>query len=108
MERIMGQADVTGAIVFCANDYMAVGVIMALKEAGHRVPDDVSVMGFDGMEISKYVYPGITTVQVNTKLLGLHAAKRLLTLIASDEGAEHLESITLQPELLIRNTVKKR
>lgn len=108
MERIMGQADVTGAIVFCANDYMAAGVIMALKEAGHRVPDDVSVMGFDGMEISKYVYPGITTVQVNTKLLGLHAAKRLLTLIASDEGAEHLESITLQPELLIRNTVKKR
>lgn len=107
MELLQKNSEIAGSVVFCANDYMAAGAVMALQEAGFKIPDDVSVIGFDGMEISKYVYPGIMSVGVNTKLLGMHAAKRLLTLIHSKQGTEQLESIVLQPELLKRNSVKK-
>ena len=64
--------------VFAANDYMAVGVMRALGEAGVRVPADVAVAGFDDIELARYLDPALTTVHVDAFVLGRRAVQRLL------------------------------
>jgi DNA-binding LacI/PurR family transcriptional regulator len=59
--ELASDGDVTA--VFAANDDMAIGLIRALVEAGRRVPDDVSVVGFDDIPVSAYVTPPLTTVR---------------------------------------------
>ncbi|UXY18360.1 LacI family DNA-binding transcriptional regulator [Streptomyces cynarae] len=59
--ELVGEGDVTA--VFAANDDMAIGLIRALAEAGLRVPEDVSVVGFDDSPVSAYVTPPLTTVR---------------------------------------------
>src|SRR5690606_41159578 len=49
--------------VFAANDVMAIGALLAAREAGLRVPDDVSIAGFDGIPMAEVVDPPLTTVQ---------------------------------------------
>lgn len=68
--------DVTA--IFACNDLMAIGAIQALKEAGLKIPADVSVMGFDGIEVGKYLTPPLTTVQQPVFRLGQEVAKVLL------------------------------
>ena len=48
--------------IFCGNDEMAMGAYQAIEEAGKKIPDDISVVGFDGLEISEYLVPSLTTV----------------------------------------------
>lgn len=50
--------------VICVNDFMAIGVLRELRDAGLRVPQDVSVTGFDNIQLSEYLYPALTTVDV--------------------------------------------
>lgn len=64
--------------VFVGNDYMAVGVLRALNEAGVRVPQDLAVVGFDDIEIARYLHPPLTTVRVKTFHLGERAVRLLL------------------------------
>ncbi|HOB39528.1 MAG: LacI family DNA-binding transcriptional regulator [Limnochordia bacterium] len=80
--------DVT-AIMAC-NDLMAIGAIQALNEAGVKVPEQVSVMGFDGIEVGKYLSPPLTTVQQPVYSLGREVARVLLGLIAEEHGTVHL------------------
>ena len=78
--------------VFAGNDYMAVGVMRALSEAGARVPQDVAVAGFDDIEMARYLAPPLTTVRVDTLGLGTRAVHRLLRLLrgtASPRGHRH-------------------
>ena len=60
--------------VFASNDLMALGVMRALAEMGVRVPADVAVIGFDGIEISDYVTPALTTITQPAQQLGRVAA----------------------------------
>lgn len=82
------QAGEVTAIMAC-NDLMAIGAIQALKEAGLRVPEEVSVMGFDGIEVGKYLSPPLTTVQQPVYLLGKEVARVLLGLISEEHGTVH-------------------
>ena len=72
------------------NDLMAIGAIQALNEAGLRVPEQVSVMGFDGIEVGKYLSPPLATVQQPVYSLGREVARVLLGLIAEEHGTVHL------------------
>lgn len=73
------------------NDEAAVGVIEALQEAGLRVPEDVSVVGFDGTELCEYSRPRLTTVEVPLREIGRTATHMLLQRIYdNDEAVEHL------------------
>jgi len=56
--------------VFCANDEMAAGLVRALSEAGRRVPDDVSVVGFDDIPLADYLWPPLTTVHQDFTQIG--------------------------------------
>jgi len=64
--------------IFCANDLMALGAIEALKQIGLRVPDDVSVVGYDDQEIARHTHPPLTTVVLPNYDLGRWAVETLL------------------------------
>jgi LacI family transcriptional regulator len=87
--------------VICGNDYLAAGVLAACHEHGIRVPEDMSVVGFDDLEIAAYLSPPLTTVRVPAAEVGTKAAAVLLDRIVSNEI---LKSIELQPELVIRRS----
>jgi LacI family transcriptional regulator len=64
--------------IFCANDLMALGAIEALKQLGLRVPDDVSVLGYDDQEIARHTHPPLSTIVLPNYELGRWAVETLL------------------------------
>ena len=86
--------------VFVANDHMALGVLRAMQEAGRRVPDDVSVVGFDDIPESPFLMPPLTTVRQDFDELGARALQLLLQMI--NEGGGKPPHPRLPPRLVIR------
>lgn len=66
---------------FCASDLMALGTMKAIKNSGEKIPDDVAVFGFDGLELDKYVSPSLSTVQQRPYELGREAGRLIQKLI---------------------------
>ncbi len=92
---------------FCANDEMAWGCIRALSDAGINVPDNVSVMGFDDIILSKYYHPALTTIHCPVTELGSVSMNELLRLV-NQEGRPHGKEIRLSPTLTVRDTCRVR
>jgi len=67
--------------IFCADDYMAIGVMERIKEEGLTIPDDIAIVGFDDIELAAYVKPTLTTIRQPIYELGKTAAQVLLNLI---------------------------
>jgi LacI family transcriptional regulator len=88
--------------VFCAGDTLAMGALLALYERGFNVPDQFSVVGFDGLPISRYMVPPLTTIAQPTYGKGEKAAAMLIDSIEQNHG-ETLH-INLRPELIIRKS----
>ena len=65
--------------VFCANDYMAIGVLGALSDAGVRVPQEMAVVGFDDISMARYLNPPLTTMHVDAYHLGIRAAELIVS-----------------------------
>lgn len=85
--------------VFAANDRMALGLVHALHEAGIRVPQDVSVVGFDDLPDARHFLPPLTTVRQDFRALGSLAVD---TLLAELEGSEVPEHSLITPHLIVR------
>src|ERR1700757_371655 len=83
------------------NDISALGAMTALREAGRKVPEDVSVMGFDDIEFASIAYPPLTTVRQPLHEMGATAAELLLRKLAKDEV---IENIRVRPELIVRSS----
>lgn len=88
--------------VFAAGDTMAIGALKALKAAGKRVPEDVSVVGFDNIEISSIFEPTLSTINQPKRLMGEMAMKKLLKIIRG-EKLKNLQDI-LNYDLVIRES----
>lgn len=88
--------------IICVNDFMALGVLRALRERGLRVPQDVSVTGFDNIRLSEYCSPTLTTLDVPRDLIGRLVFEALVP-EASNGGATGRE-IVLEPEFLPRES----
>jgi DNA-binding LacI/PurR family transcriptional regulator len=73
--------------VFCTNDLIALGALKACVEAGVRVPDQMSICGCDDIETARLVTPELTTVHVRARELGARAARLLIRLVESSDGA---------------------
>jgi LacI family transcriptional regulator len=86
--------------VFAANDLMAVGALAALREAGLKVPDDVSVVGFDDIPIVRDVMPGLTTIRVPMRQMGRRSME-----IAIDPSDHRPRVVVLPVELVERESV---
>ena len=65
-------------VVMCGNDVLAVGALMKAREMGLRVPEDVSITGFDDIELAEVVDPPLTTVHVPHRQMGRQAARVLV------------------------------
>src|ERR1700730_16714827 len=86
--------------LFAYNDISAIGSIWALRAAGLRVPEDISVLGFDDIPAAAFNSPGLTTVRQPLEHMGQIAAKTLIDLI---EGkAEYVPEIAIEPEFVVR------
>jgi LacI family transcriptional regulator len=82
MQRILSRHGRGHVAVFAANDLMALGAIMAVREAGRSCPRDVSVLGFDGVPAGAFSWPGLTTIGKPARALGRRAIESLYDEIA--------------------------
>jgi DNA-binding LacI/PurR family transcriptional regulator len=87
--------------IFAANDEMALGVIHGLHENGIRVPEDISVVGFDDLPMSRHFLPPLTTVRQDFHALGLRAME---VLQASIEGRQIPQRTKIPAELVVRES----
>ena len=79
----------------CGNDLMAIGAIRAFREKGLRIPEDVSVMGFDGIAMGRYITPALTTMEVDAKTFGEKAFDLLYTNMVQDTTGFYLNKLRL-------------
>lgn len=89
--------------VFAANDSMAIGALSGLRDAAVRVPEDVGLVGFDDIPISRYVSPPLSSVRVAISDLGARAVERLLGAL-SDGDAHAPEQQVLSTTLVVRRS----
>lgn len=88
--------------LFTFNDISAIGAIQALREAGHRVPEDVSVVGFDDIQSAAFQNPALTTVRQPLREMGTIAAETLLQRITATTKGPYAKEIVVEPELIVR------
>jgi DNA-binding LacI/PurR family transcriptional regulator len=87
--------------VFCDDDLIAAGLYLAVRERGLRIPDDLSVIGFDDMDFARVLEPPLTTVALDAELLGASAFELLERRMA---GRRTRRRIVLPAELLVRGS----
>ncbi|HEY7736393.1 MAG TPA: LacI family DNA-binding transcriptional regulator [Candidatus Limnocylindrales bacterium] len=101
-DLLTGSPDLTA--VFAYNDLMAIGAIRAIRSAGGRVPEDVSVVGFDDVDLAAYVDPPLTTIAQSTAEMGRWAFERLARLLATPDGDGGDEVVRLPVRLVVRSS----
>ncbi|MGU8453372.1 LacI family DNA-binding transcriptional regulator [Clostridium perfringens] len=101
-EIINNRKDITA--IFSISDIMAVGAAKSVIDQGLQVGEDISIMGFDGMDISKYYNPGITTVKQPKKSMANNSIDLLLALLAKKEEHKH---IIFETKIIERESCKK-
>jgi LacI family transcriptional regulator len=90
--------------VFAFNDVSAIGAILALREAGLRIPQDVSVLGFDDVLAASTNNPPLTTIHQPLRRMGQVAATTLLGMIRDDLPRSSAEVMTVHPKLVVRES----
>ncbi len=88
--------------VFASNDRIAIGVLHAIYDRGLRVPDDISVVGMDGIEVSAHLTPPLTTIRQPLDRLAGAAVEVLLRLIRGETMGQRI--VLLEPELIVRKS----
>ncbi len=92
------------AVVIC-NDLMAIGALCAVHEQGLQVPRDLSIVGFDDIELSRFTNPPLTTVRQPKQAMGIHAVEMLVERIKGKRSAT--QTLLLTPELCVRGSTAK-
>lgn len=91
------------SVVMCGNDVLAVGALRGAREMGLSVPEDVSITGFDDIELARIVTPQITTVHVPHREMGRKAAEALIDMVEKRSAGA---SVELTASLQIRDSLK--
>ena len=92
--------------IIAPDDYSAIGVINAIKQLGLSVPNDVSVVGYDGIYLSRIFEKPLTTIEQNIGLIGKRSAQMLVKLINKQTISEKERHLIVGGELLTGKTVK--
>ena len=100
MQKLLALAERPTA-VFCYNDMSALGALRAIREAGWRVPQDISLVGFDDLFVAQFTDPPLTTVRQPKAQMGRLALETLLELI---EGAQAAQLLRVPGELILRQS----
>lgn len=91
--------------LFVSNDMMAMGVIQAASQRGLRIPDDLSLIGYDDVHIAKFMTPALTTIHQPKYRLGKAAVDTLLYRLENPDTTAQV--VQLEPTLVVRNSVRK-
>ncbi|WP_034341919.1 LacI family DNA-binding transcriptional regulator [Deinococcus misasensis] len=102
VQELMGRG-VEFTAIFCANDQMAIGAYQSLREFNKRIPEDVSLVGFDDIMFTRYMDPPLTSIRVPIVDMGAQAARKLIALI---EGRE-MALPDVPTELVVRQSVRR-
>ena len=90
--------------IACYNDKLAIQIIDVIRSLDLRVPEDVSVVGFDDYQLSKYIDPSLTTLVHPKEKMGIDAGNAIIKMI----NKENVDSITYDPEMIIRNSTARK
>lgn len=93
--------------LFAFNDVSAIGAIRALEETGLRVPEDVSVLGFDDIYGAAFHNPALTTIRQPLFEMGRLAAKIVLEELAAERGGDSASVLNVEPTLIVRNSTAR-
>ena len=104
MQAIL-QAPKVPTAVFVCNDLMCIGAMSAAHQAGVRVPQDISLIGFDDIELARFASPALSTIAQPKHRIGVTAVDMLLERIQG--GRVEARQVILQPELIIRNSTAR-
>jgi LacI family repressor for deo operon, udp, cdd, tsx, nupC, and nupG len=104
-ERLLSRRQPPTAI-FCFNDEMAIGVMDAAKRRGVRIPDDLSVVGFDDILFARYLDPPLTTISQPLRAIGERTVRLLLEILGGHH-AKTPESVTLPHSLEVRSSTAR-
>ncbi|HUG61433.1 MAG TPA: LacI family DNA-binding transcriptional regulator [Methylomirabilota bacterium] len=99
-------ADRRPDVLFCFNDLMAIGALRAAHDAGLRVPDDLSIVGYDDIEFASHTIPPLTTVRQPTVDIGGSAARLIIDHL--ETGGALPPALSLPPSLVVRGSVRER
>ncbi|WP_026887256.1 LacI family DNA-binding transcriptional regulator [Clostridium beijerinckii] len=91
--------------VFCANDDIGVGAMKAIVETGLKVPEDISIIGFDDSNFCNYVTPPLTSVRKDSLAMSEYGGRNLLNIIKNKEVDK--EKVYIQSQLVVRKSVKE-
>lgn len=96
--------------IFVANDQMALSVLQFACQRGLQVPQDLAVVGFDGIPETAYFWPPLTTIYQDQNTLGCTAVKELVRIVelSEEESATEPQTILFQPELIVRESTNRR
>jgi LacI family transcriptional regulator len=89
--------------VFAANDLIAMGAMLAIREAGLSIPEDIAVVGFDDIPAARLVCPPLTTIRHNQSQLGCKAAELLFERL-NEEAPDTCRAVEIPYELMVRGT----
>ena len=81
------------------DDFAAIGGMNAIREMGLRIPEDISVAGYDGIPLAKHLQPQLTTIQQDTEQIGVVAARELISLIERPKNTV-IDQITIPGHLV--------
>lgn len=101
MKRLLQLPELPTAVI-CSSDVGAIGAMEAIREAGLSVPEDISVIGFDDIELASHMQPPLTTVRQDTNTIGRQAVE-LLDALITDEEKQPPEAI-VPTELIVRGS----
>ncbi|MDX6278526.1 MAG: hypothetical protein QOJ72_2654 [Nocardioidaceae bacterium] len=96
----------TVTAVFAANDHLAIGIMKALSEAGRRVPEDLSIVGFDDIPESAYLSPALTTIRPDFNAVAGEAVSMLMSQMAGGTDSPPLTVDAIAPTLVERDSVR--
>ncbi|MGL5675797.1 MAG: LacI family DNA-binding transcriptional regulator [Cellulosilyticaceae bacterium] len=91
---------------FIASDPMAIGAYKAIAEQGQRIPEDISIIGFDDIQTAKFLVPSLTTVKVHTEFMGITGVELLLEVLRTNRTIH--KKVLVPTELIKRESTKAR
>jgi LacI family transcriptional regulator len=101
-KRLLQSADPPPTAIFASNDLSAFGAMDAAREHGYRIPDDISIIGFDDIPQASFVFPKLTTVRQPLEQMGQVAVKMLLEQIEDQSNTP--QRVALATQLVIRDS----
>ncbi len=104
--ELFNQIEEKPEALLCSNDELAVMLMKVLQKNGYKIPEDISIIGFDDIELSRMVLPALTTIHVSKKLMGQKAVSRLLYRI--NHPRDGVEKLVLNVEIIERDSVMNR